>query len=202
VPATSNERREILAVGQPRQESDVMNKFFYSLRSVITFTALLLVLAACGADVGTGDLPINDNPVDTPTPIATCIEDEPDCNDMGVTGDTPQDLPNDGDVVSPSSGMVVDGGLTISEALESSATGVLAVQGYLLDDGSGARFCEVLAESYPPQCGGASVSIVGYDEVVSVPLSSSDGTTWTDDTFVVFGEMVDGVLTVDPTVSG
>ena len=179
-----------------------MNKFRYSIRSVIALTALLLILTACGSDVDTGELPINDNPGDTPAPIATCIEDEPDCNDMGVTGDTPQDLPNDDGVVSPSSGMVVDGGLTISEALESTATGVLAVQGFLLDDGSEARFCEALAESFPPQCGGASVPIVGYDEVVSVPLTSAEGTTWTNETFVVFGEIIDGVLTVDSTVSG
>ena len=98
--------------------------------------------------------------------------------------------------------MVVGGGLTISEALASTATGVLAVQGHLLDDGSGARFCEVLAESYPPQRGGASVSIVGYEEIVSVPLLSAEGTTWTGETFVVFGEIIHGVLAVDPTVSG
>jgi hypothetical protein len=174
----------------------------YSNTLIIALTAFLLVLAACGTEADEAELPLNPNPDGVPGPTATCIEEEPDCNDMGVTGDTPQDLPNDGGVVSPSSGMVADGGLTISEALESTATGVLAVQGYLLDDGSGARFCEVLAESYPPQCGGASVSIVGYDEVVSVPLMSAEGTTWTDDTFVVFGEIIDGVLTVDPTVTG
>lgn len=179
-----------------------MKKSRYSNTLVIALTAFLLVLAACGTEGEEAELPPNPNPDSVSSPTATCIADEPDCNDLGVTDDTPQDLPIDGGVVSPSSGMVVDGGLTISEALASTATGVLAVQGFLLDDGSGARFCEALAESYPPQCGGASVLIVGYDEVVSVPLMSAENTTWTDDTFVVFGEIIDGVLTVDPTVTG
>jgi hypothetical protein len=181
-----------------------MSKSRYSSRSVIAFTVLLLVLAACGAEVDTGELPINDNPGDTPAPLATCIEDEPECNDTGVVNDTPQDLPNDGedDVLSPSSGMVVDGGLTISDALGTDATGVLAVKGFLVADDSGALFCELLAESLPPQCGGASIAIEGYDEVVSVPLKEAQGVTWTDDVFTVFGEIIDGVLVVDNSVTG
>lgn len=173
-------------------------------KSGAVLVVLLLVLAACGTDTDQANLPINDDPASNPVSQGTCLADEPDCNDMGVTGDTPQDLPNDGQdvVLSPSSGMPANGGLTISEALASSATGILAVQGYLVDDGTSARFCEALAESYPPQCGGTSIAITGYDEVVSVPLMSDQGITWTDEPFVVFAEIVDGVLTVDPTVTG
>ena len=60
----------------------------------------------------------------------------------------------------------------------------------------------MLAESYPPQCGGASIPVTNYEEVVNVPLNSNQNVTWTDDRVTFFGEIIDGVFVVDPTVAG
>ena len=90
----------------------------------------------------------------------------------------------------------------MSEALTGDAAGGIAVSGFLFDDGSGPVLCEVLAESFPPQCGGASVPVEGYEEAVDVPLVSEQGVTWTDQPLTLFGEIVDGTFVIDPTVLG
>ena len=46
--------------------------------------------------------------------------------------------------------MTVDGGLSVDEALDTEVIGVVAVKGYLFDDGTGLRLRNVLAESFPP----------------------------------------------------
>ncbi len=98
--------------------------------------------------------------------------------------------------------MLVDGGLTVSDAIGGGASGVIAVQGFLLIDAEGARLCEVLAESFPPQCGGPSLPVTGYEEVLASPLSNSGDISWTDQTVSLLGEIVDGTLVVDATVAG
>jgi hypothetical protein len=188
-------------------------------RIIALFAVLVIIAAACGddsSDVGAAPtapdvaadepavLPPNPPPDETPPdPAGACLEGEPDCQDMGP-GQEPVDLPPPGELpdqpVSPSP-MLVDGGLTVADAMTTDATGVIAVKGFLLVDDSGARLCEVLAESYPPQCGGASISITNYEEVLSVPLSSTQGVSWTDDYVSFLGEMVDGTLVVDATVA-
>jgi hypothetical protein len=60
-------------------------------------------------------------------------------------------------------GMTVDGGLSVDEALDTEVIGVVAVKGYLFNDGTGLRLHNVLAESFPPQCGGASLTVAGFD---------------------------------------
>jgi hypothetical protein len=60
-------------------------------------------------------------------------------------------------------GMTVDGGLSVDEALDTEVIGVVAVKGYLFDDGAGLRLRNVLAESLPPQCGGASLTVADFD---------------------------------------
>ncbi len=200
-----------------------MNSKLRWAKVAVIGAAFVLVVAACGGDSDEGEvapapttvaagnedpavLPPNPDPGDDPATAGACLEGEPDCNDIGVITDEPLDLPigsddEPGDVVT-GSGALVDGGLTVSEALDTTATGIIAVQGFLLDDGSGARLCELLAESMPPQCGGASVSIENFEEVLGVPLANAQGVTWTDSTVTFFGELVDGTLVVDPFVAG
>jgi hypothetical protein len=174
--------------------------------------ALALVLVACGdgtvEESPIASLPIADDGATPPAASGACLEGEPDCNDTGVIGE-PQDLPlvvdeptsvDGGGVVS--GGMTVDGGLEVSEALAGDAAGIIAVQGYLVDSGSGAKLCEALAESFPPQCGGASIPVSGYEEMIDVPLNSNQNTTWTDERVTLFGEIIDGTFVVDPTVAG
>jgi hypothetical protein len=99
-------------------------------------------------------------------------------------------------------GVPADGGLTISEALVGGAPGVIAVQGFLFDDGSGPKLCEALAESFPPQCGGASIPVSGQVGPSDVPLVSEQGVTWTDQPVTLFGEIINGNFVVSSTVSG
>ena len=176
-------------------------------------TTLALLAAACSSGSGNADLaslPPNDNPGDTPAIAGVCAPGEPNCVDTIVLGDDSSGpLPNDTEPVVgtgggsvASDGMLIDGGLSVSEALNTDASGVIAVQGFLLDDGTAARLCEVLAESYPPQCGGASIPVTGYEEAITVPLSNAEGVTWTDDSVSLLGEVIDGTLVVSLTTSG
>ena len=162
---------------------------------------LAVAVAACSGDAAEDELPING---DTPPAAAgACLVDEPDCNDTGALPDDDNPLPppsDDGATVS--GGMVADGGLSVSDALTTDATGVIAVQGFLFDDGSGPVLCDALAESFPPQCPGVSIPVSGHEEVIGVPIMTEQGVSWTDQTVVLFGEIVDGTLVVDPTVTG
>jgi len=182
-------------------------------RLAAVLTTLVLLATACAGGSGNDDpasLPPNDNPGDTPAVAGVCAPGEPNCVDtIVVDDDASEPLPDDSEPVVgtgggsvASSGMPIDGGLSVSEALNTDATGVIAVQGFLLDDGTDARLCEVLAESYPPQCGGASIRVTGYEEAITVPLSNAQGVTWTDDSVSLFGEVIDGVLIVSLTASG
>jgi hypothetical protein len=180
---------------------------------LLMYAILALVVAACGA----GDeqsapqvpvaadessaLPSNPNPGDTPAAVGACVEGEPDCKDTLVVGEEPQDLPPPGDEVAPS-GMLVDGGLTVADAVKVSRSGPIAVKGFLFIDGDGARLCELLAESFPPQCGGVFAPIEGFEEILDVPLANSQGTSWTDQYVSFVGEFVGGTFFVDATVSG
>ena len=199
-----------------------MNGFSSKGRVVALLALVALVVAACGGDSSNDEpaplapaagseqpdpLPPNDDPGGAPAIAGTCLEGEPDCLDTLEPGQEPQDLPPSVDEPGTAGGsvagggMLVAGGLTVSEALATDAI-IIAVQGHLLDDGSGARLCEALAESYPPQCGGASIPVTGYEEVIAVPLASAQGVTWTDQSVSLFGEIIDGILVVDPTVAG
>ena len=178
---------------------------FVLVRVIGLVAALSLLAAACGDGVEeapTASLPVNDDPAAAPA-SGTCLEGEPDCDDTGdmVTPPIPLEDVEPGDGV-VSGGMTTDGGLTVSDALAGGADGIIAVQGFLLDDGSGARLCEALAESYPPQCGGTFVPVSNYEEVLGVPLQSAQGVTWTDEVVTFFGEIINGEFVVDPTVAG
>ncbi len=153
--------------------------------------ALAFVASACIATSETSDLNGDDPQVDM-----SLVVDQ---------GDTPSEdpladgEPRDGATIPGPSGVLIGGGLTIPEALATDTTGVLAVQGFYLDDGTGPRLCEVLAESYPPQCGGASVSLGDVRDIDLGALQSTGNVTWSDDPVVILGELIDGVLVPSST---
>jgi len=163
--------------------------------------ALLIVTTACASSRETS------NP-DAGVPIfdGVCAPEFPDCQDTLVDDLFPNGEPDlfpdgestDGALPGASAGALVGGGLTVVEALETSASGPLAVQGFYLDDGTGPRLCEALAESFPPQCGGASLSIGDMGDIDLGPLQSNQATTWSDAPVVIVGEVANGILNPTP----
>jgi hypothetical protein len=110
----------------------------------------------------------------------------------------PQPEPDPGQSIS--SGMPANGGITVSAALATETTGILAVQGHLYDDGSGPRLCESLeggGERYI--CGGANVQVKGLD---SESLVYHEDYAYTEETVVLFGSLDSGILTIDSLVTG
>lgn len=172
------------------------------IRHLALLAAVTLAVAACATpDAGdaAADLPLNSDPGSSGQIAGTCLEGEPECND------TPGDLPPPGDIadepITPSPALV-DGGLTISEALATDAEGIIAVQGFLLVADGTSLLCDALAESYPPQCGGASIEITGYEEALGAPITSAQGVSWTEEHVTFLGEIVDGTFVVDTTAQG
>ena len=94
--------------------------------------------------------------------------------------------------------MLVDGGLTVAEALTTDAVGIIAVTGFIVVNDSGAHLCELLAESLPPLCGGAAIEVADLSTIDPDSLSEAQGVTWTDQPVTILGEIVDGTLVPDP----
>ena len=101
-----------------------------------------------------------------------------------------------GDDTSTASTVPVGPGISIEEALETDSDEPLLVNGNLLVVNGESRLCSALAESFPPQCGGASLLITGLD------LSQIDGlivegdVMWTDRPIQLAGVVSDGRLTM------
>jgi hypothetical protein len=158
---------------------------------------IALVLAACGSDeatsdlsgdAGGGDQPAAGLPLDTGNGAgeddglvaATCLPDEPKCEDTFVDSGEPPEPPSPGVPVATVATTPIDGGFVIS--------------GFYFDDGTSVRLCEALAESFPPQCGGASIPFDNTAGVDVGVLSIEQGITWSDQPVLVEGEVVDGVF--------
>lgn len=179
-------------------------------RLTLLGAALALVALACGG--GTGENadevappapPANEAPTGGLTPLAsgTCPEGTPDCQDTPLGGDEPLFVDGEPDLgVEPgdSSGMVVDGGLTVDAALSTDAEGVIAVRGFVVSNESGHRLCDALAESMPPQCGGASIPVADLATVDPDDMSTAQGVMWTDRPVTILGEIIDGSLVPTP----
>ena len=108
--------------------------------------------------------------------------------------------------MSPSAGAAVPGGgLSIEEAIASELPGPLMVTGYLVvEGGDSVRLCSMLAESYPPQCGGPSLTVIGLDLESVQGLTKPDDpelaeSAWSEEPVSVLGDVDDGVITVSGT---
>jgi hypothetical protein len=105
-------------------------------------------------------------------------------------------------VQADSSGFAVDGGLTVAEALAYEGTETIAVQGYLVVDGQTGLLCEVLAESYPPQCGGQSLAVTNPEAASGAVLVEEGEIQWSEQPLTLFGHVSNGQLTIDATTNG
>jgi hypothetical protein len=165
------------------------------VRILAVLGVIALVLAACGSDETTSDLPgdaggdqpsaglpldTGDGGDDDGLVAATCLPEEPKCEDTFVDSGGPTEPPPPGLPIATVADTPIDGGFVIS--------------GFYFDDGTGVRLCDALAESFPPQCGGPSIpfdNTAGADLGV---LSIEQGVTWSDQPILVEGEVVDGVF--------
>lgn len=131
--------------------------------------AASLTIAATLAGCGDADVP-----ADTAVP-ATASDEQPD-----ATGDA--------------AGGTSLAQVTVGEALTLEPPVPVAVRGYLHhDDGGMWRVCDVLAESMPPQCPGAHLTVVNPDVIgadIRDALQSANGVGWSDGTTVVTGQRV------------
>jgi hypothetical protein len=92
-------------------------------------------------------------------------------------------------------------GISVQEALASTLDVPLLVRGYIVAQEAEIRLCDALAESYPPQCGVASLRVegVGLDELPG--LTTAGGVTWSEREVKLFGEVEGRVLAVRGTAS-
>ena len=93
------------------------------------------------------------------------------------------------------------GGLTIDEALETDAEPPLLVRGYVVGRGGDVRFCALLRESHPPQCGGASLALEGLEQADVGELRRAEGVMWTENEVALLGELHDGRFRVSSTAT-
>ena len=86
-------------------------------------------------------------------------------------------------------------GISVEQAVD--GEGPAMVNGSLLADGEDVKLCAALAESFPPQCGGASITVVGLDLDELDGLTTEGDVTWSDLPIRVEGVLADGILMVD-----
>jgi len=118
---------------------------------------LAIVLAACSAP-GT-DVPVDDD--ETP-PASASSDNEP--------------------VLVIADGEPGDGGLSVADALGHQATDdLVSVAGALFADADGGvLLCDAIAESFPPQCGGARIAVDGLDLSTIEGLQDENGVRWAE----------------------
>lgn len=85
--------------------------------------------------------------------------------------------------------------MAIGGLMDGEVSGEVDVLGFVVVDHEGTRFCSVLMESFPPQCGAPSVDLEGLDPA-ALELQSEGETRWSDGVVVLRGSYDDGVLTV------
>jgi hypothetical protein len=93
-------------------------------------------------------------------------------------------------------------GISIEEALASGSAEPLLVNGNLLAEHDEVRFCDALAESFPPQCAGPQLHVEGLnlDEVDG--LVREGEVAWTDRPTQLLGTVEGDKLVVSSTSVG
>jgi hypothetical protein len=86
--------------------------------------------------------------------------------------------------------------LTVEEALEADPEELVVVRGFFVQTSREARLCSALAESYPPQCAGASVVLEGLPPEELPPLERAQGVAWADHPVTLRGYVVGEALRV------
>lgn len=144
---------------------------------------LLPLLTACGAD---GPDPAATDPPATDAAgggaASACLEGAADCDDIPTGTGGPQ------------SG--ADGSVPVGEAVAAGIQGPFLMSGYYVADADGAQLCELLAESFPPQCGGTSIRLDPADVPAGATTTSEGEVTWSEEPISVEGQIDGDVFVV------
>ena len=89
-----------------------------------------------------------------------------------------------------------DGSVSVGDAVAAGIQGPFLISGYLVADDEGARLCEALAESFPPQCGGTSLLLEPAEAPADAVTTTEGDVTWSGEPVLVEGEIVDGTFVV------
>ena len=83
-----------------------------------------------------------------------------------------------------------DPGMSVADALaHGPSDDLVSVSGALfVDPGGTVRLCDAIAESFPPQCGGASLEVTGLDLSTVADLQEANGVRWAE-SVVLFGSV-------------
>jgi len=92
-------------------------------------------------------------------------------------------------------GLGAGSGLSIDEAIALDSPEPVLVNGWVYARGGEVRFCDAIAESYPPQCPGVSLLVEGLKLEEVDGLQRASGVAWSERT-QLFGVVADGKLTV------
>lgn len=93
-------------------------------------------------------------------------------------------------------------GISVDDAIDSASDGPVLVNGYLFVDADGVvTLASAIAESMPPQPGGARLTVEGLNPG-EYEMSESQGIRWTDTQVQVLGTVEGETLVVSPTMSG
>jgi len=142
-----------------------------------------------------------------PEVLVACADDQPDCQDTLTTdelptgGNDPLAPSTEPDSRSLSNGMVVEDGLAVDEAIAYEGSEPVAVRGYVVRTSEAAQLCEALAESFPPQCGGASLTLVNAAATDDLPLLEEGDVQWSPDSVILVGTVAGNELTIEATAS-
>lgn len=107
-----------------------------------------------------------------------------------------------GDAQDVSGGFAVEGGISVADALKYEGDQPVAVQGYLVLVAGSANLCSILAESFPPQCGGDRLVITNSEATSGAALIEEGDVQWSEEPVTVFGEVSGDHFTIDSTIAG
>lgn len=126
------------------------------MRSRLALTlALAVLMAACGAL----ETPVSDDPGASQGPGTPTADGR-----LTISSDAVDGPP-----------------LQIIDALAAGSTEPVLVTGALfVDAGAGVWLCSALAESFPPQCGGERLEVVGLDPATVPGLEEANGVRWAE----------------------
>lgn len=141
---------------------------------------LLLTLTACGAETEADTAAATE--AEAGAAGAICLEGSADCEDI-PTGT--------GGVESGA-----DGSVPVADAVAAGIDGGFLMSGFYLADGDGARLCEALAESFPPQCGGASIALEPAEPPAGATTTTEGDVTWSEQPISVEGQIDGDVFVV------